>query len=154
MMFMQILIFNLQFTINMKIEIPFRGHKNILSLHEKTLEITKEPDLTINGDCIVGINADLACRDLPENFKKNVMSDDAKITFTIKAGKHSFSIHGNGSKKLTLKHPKDIVLRKSAFVCTRTLAIKCDKASSDMPRGMIHVLQNPKIIGKMIIEVK
>jgi len=138
----------------MKIEIPFRGHKNILSLHEKTLEITKEPDLTINGDCIVGTNADLACRDLPENFKKNVMSDDAKITFTIKAGKHSFSIHGNGSKKLTLKHPKDIVLRKSAFVCTRTLAIKCDKASSDMPREMIHVLQNPKIIGKMIIEVK
>ena len=138
----------------MKIEIPFRGHKNILSLHEKTLEITKEPDLTINGDCIVGINADLACRDLPENFKKNAMSDDAKITFTIKAGKHSFSIHGNGSKKLTLKHPKDIVLRKSAFVCTRTLAIKCDKASSDMPREMIHVLQNPKIIGKMIIEVK
>jgi hypothetical protein len=138
----------------MKIEIPFRGHKNILSLHEKTLEITKEPDLTINGDCIVGINADLACKDLPENFKKNVMSDDAKITFTIKAGKHSFSIHGNGSKKLTLKHPNDIVLRKSAFVCTRTLAIKCDKASSDMPREMIHVLQNPKIIGKMIIEVK
>lgn len=154
MMFMQILIFNLQFTINMKIEIPFRGHKNILSLHEKTLEITKEPDLTINGDCIVGINADLACKDLPENFKKNAMSDDAKITFTIKAGKHSFSIHGNGSKKLTLKHPNDIVLRKSAFVCTRTLAIKCDKASSDMPREMIHVLQNPKIIGKMIIEVK
>ena len=151
---MQILIFNLQFTINMKIEIPFRGHKNILSLHEKTLEITKEPDLTINGDCIVGINADLACKDLPENFKKNVMSDDAKITFTIKAGKHSFSIHGNGSKKLTLKHPNDIVLRKSAFVCTRTLAIKCDKASSYMPREMIHVLQNPKIIGKMIIEVK
>jgi len=138
----------------MKIEIPFRGHKNILSLHEKTLEITKESDLTINGDCIVGINADLACRDLPEKFKKNVMSDDAKITFTIEAGKHSFSIHGNGSKKLTLKHPKDIVLRKSAFVCTRTLAIKCDKASSDMPREMIHVLQNPKIIGKMIIEVK
>jgi len=154
MIFMQILIFNLQFTINMKIEIPFRGHKNILSLHEKTLEITKEPDLTINGDCIVGINADLACKDLPENFKKNAMSDDAKITFTIKAGKHSFSIHGNGSKKLTLKHPKDIVLRKSAFVCTRTLAIKCDKASSDIPRGMVHVLQNPKIIGKMIIEVK
>ena len=71
--------------INMKIEIPFRGHKNIVSLHEKTLEITKDQDLTINGDCIIGIDANLACRDLPENLKKNVMSDDAKITFTIKA---------------------------------------------------------------------
>ena len=89
-----------------------------------------------------------------KNLKKNIMSDDAKITFTIKADKHSFSIHGNGSKKLTLKHPKDIVLRKSAFACTRTLAINCDKASSDIPREMIHVLQNPKIIGKMIIEVE
>ena len=83
---------------------------------------------------------------------KEISDRGAKIT--IKADKYSFSVHGNGSKKLTLKHPKDIVLRKSAFTCTRTLAINCDKASSDIPREMIHVLQNPKIIGKMIIEVE
>ena len=39
----------------MKIEIPFQGHKNILSLHQKTLEITKDDELTSNGDCIVGV---------------------------------------------------------------------------------------------------
>jgi len=54
----------------MKIEIPFSGHKNILSLHKKTIEITKESQLTINGDCIIGTNSSLACIDLPEKFKK------------------------------------------------------------------------------------
>ena len=39
----------------MKIEIPFTGHKNILSLHKKTIEITKDSQLTVNGDCIVGV---------------------------------------------------------------------------------------------------
>ena len=70
------------------------------------------------------------------------------------AGSYSFSVHGNGSKKLTLKHPNDIVLRKSAFTCSRTIAINCDKASDDIPRSMIKMLQNPKITGKMIIEIK
>ena len=54
----------------MKIEIPFKGHKNILSLHKKTIEITKDDKLTVNGDCIVGTNSSLACIDLPEKFKK------------------------------------------------------------------------------------
>jgi len=138
----------------MKIEIPFKGHKNILSLHKKTIEITKESELTINGDCIIGTNADLSCKDLPEKFKKKAQNPDSEIIFTIKAGNDSFSVHGNGSKKLTLTHPNDIVLRKSAFTCSRTIAINCDKASDDIPRSMIKTLQNPKIIGKMIIEAK
>ena len=138
----------------MKIEIPFTGHKNILSLHKKTIEITKDSELTINGDCIVGTNSGLACIDLPEKFKKSIQNPDTTITFTIVADEHSFSIHGEGSKKLTLKHPNDIVLRKSAFTCSRTIAIKCDKASDDIPRTMIKKLQNPKTNGKLVIEIK
>ena len=138
----------------MKIEIPFKGHKNILSLHKKTIEITKDDKLTVNGDCIIGTNSTLACVDLPEKFKKKLQNPDATIEFTIVANEHSFSIHGKGSDKLTLKHTNDIVLRKSAFTCSRTIAIKCDKASDDIPRVMIKKLQNPKTNGKLIIEVK
>ena len=138
----------------MKIEIPFSGHKNILSLHEKTIEITKDSELSVNGDCIIGTNSTLACVDLPEKFKKKLQNPDATIEFTIVANEHSFSIHGKGSDKLTLKHTNDIVLRKSAFTCSRTIAIKCDKASDDIPRVMIKKLQNPKTNGKLIIEVK
>jgi hypothetical protein len=138
----------------MKIEIPFKGHKNILSLHKKTIEITKDSQLTVNGDCIVGVNSSLACVDLSENLKKKIRNPDTEIVFTILADKYSFSIHGKGSEKLTLKHPNDIVLRKSAFTCSRTIAIKCDKASDDIPRTMIKKLQNPKTSGKLVIEIK
>ena len=138
----------------MKIEIPFTGHKNILSLHKKTIEITKDSELTVNGDCIIGTNSTLACVDLPEKFKKKLQNPDTTIEFTIVADEHSFSIHGKGSDKLTLKHTNDIVLRKSAFTCSRTIAIKCDKASDDIPRIMIKKLQSPKTNGKLIIEIK
>ena len=138
----------------MKIEIPFSGHSNILSLHEKTIEITKDSHLTINGDCIIGVNANLACIDLPEKFKKKVQNSNSEIIFTIKVGPHSFTIHGKGSEKLTLKHKNDIVLRKSAFVCSRTLAINCDMASDDIPREIIKELQSQNAAGIMIIEVK
>ena len=130
------------------------GHKNILSLHKKTVEITKDSQLTVNGDCIVGVNSNLACQDLPEKFKKKIQNSDTEIVFTILADEYSFSINGKGSEKLTLKHPNDIVLRKSAFTCSRTIAIKCDKASDDIPRKMVKKLQNPKTSGKLVIEIK
>ena len=138
----------------MKIEIPFTGHKNILSLHKKTIEITKDSELSVSGDCIVGTNSTIACIDLPEKFKKKIRNPDTVIVFTIVTDEHSFSIRGKGSNKLTLKHANDIVLRKSAFTCSRTIAINCDKASDDIPRTMIKKLQNPKTSGKLIIEIK
>ena len=137
----------------MKIEIPFRGHKNILSLHQKTLENTKDDELTSNGDCIVGVSANISCVDLPEKMKKRIRNPKTKITFSIKAGDKKFTIQGNGSEKLSLKHTKDIVLRKSAFTCSRTIAINCDNASSDIPRDFVKILQNPKTLGNMTIEV-
>ena len=138
----------------MKVEVPFTGHKNILSLHKKTIEITKDSELTVNGDCIIGINSGLGCIDLPEKFKKSIQNPDTTIVFTIVADEHSFSIHGKGSDKLTLKHTTDIVLRRSAFTCSRTIAIKCDKASDDIPRKIVKKLQNPKTTGKLVIEIK
>ena len=138
----------------MKIEIPFSGHSNILSLHKKTIEITKDPHLTINGDCIIGVNANLACTDLPEKFKKKVQNSKSEIIFTIKVGPHSFTIHGKGSEKLTLKHKNDIVLRKSAFVCSRTIAINCDMASDSIPREIVKELQSQNATGTMVIEIR
>ena len=137
----------------MKIEIPFQGHRNILSLHQKTIEITKDEKLTSNGDCIVGVSANISCIDLPEKMKKKIQDPKTKIMFSIKAGDQKFIVQGNGSEKLSLKHTTDIVLRKSAFTCSRTIAINCDKASSDIPRDFVKILQNPKTQGSMTIDV-
>ena len=56
----------------MRFQIEFSGHKNIRSLHEKTIEITKESDLTTAGDCIIGVNAASGCNDIPKEIKKKV----------------------------------------------------------------------------------
>ncbi len=52
-----------------------------------------------------------------------------------------------GSSKLSLKHKKDIVLRKSAFTCTRTIGINAENAAIDVPREMISKLRNPNVKG-------
>ncbi len=56
----------------MQFEIPFTGHKNIRSLHEKTIEITKDSKLTPSGDCIIGINSLYGCKEIPSQIKKKL----------------------------------------------------------------------------------
>ena len=137
----------------MKFEIEFSGHENIRSNHQKTIEITKESHLTPRGDCIIGVNASSSCADIPVELKKRLMDPKSQVSFLIKVDKHEFLVTGMGHEELTLTHTEDIVIRKSNYVCPRTLAVKCDKASDLLPRNMIIKLQNPKTKGKFIITV-
>ena len=138
----------------MKFEIEFSGHENIRSNHQKTIEITKESHLTPRGDCIVGVNAKSSCADLPEELKNKLRILDSKITFSIKVGNEDFVLEGRGHPDLVLTHTEDIVIRKSDFICPRTLAVKCDKASNLLPRSMIKQLQDPKTLGILTITVE
>ena len=138
----------------MKFEIEFTGHENIRSNHQRTLEITKESHLTPRGDCIIGVNAKSGCADLPEELKNKLKNPDSKVNFSIKVGDEEFVMEGKGHSDLILSHTKDIVIRKSDFVCPRTLAIKCDKASDLLPRSMVKLLQDPKTIGTFTITVE
>ena len=136
----------------MHFEIQFYGHKNIRSLHQKTIEITTDSNLTLNGDCIIGVNADCACNDIPEKMKKLLRSSKTNILFTIKVKDFSFKVKGKGHDELILTHPHDIVIRKSSFVCPRTLATNCNKASDSIPRKIINLLQNPDTKGIFTID--
>lgn len=135
----------------MRFEIQFFGHENIRSNHPKTIEITKESHLTPSGDCIVGVNASASCADLPPLLKKKLQNPNSKVTFSIKVGNHEFYVEGKGHENLILTHIEDIVIRKSDFICPRTLAVKCDKSSDLIPREMISLLQNPKTQGTFTI---
>jgi hypothetical protein len=137
----------------MHFEISFYGHKNIRSLHPKTIEITTEPDLTLNGDCIVGVNATCGCNDIPEQMKNLLRNPKSKILFTISVKDISFKVKGTGHENLILTNPHDIVIRKSSFICPRTMAIHCNVASDAIPRQMIKVLKNPDSKGIFAIDV-
>ena len=137
----------------MHFEIPFSGHENIRSLHEKTIEITKERDLTTSGDCIIGVNAKYGCKGIPNKIKKKLRDPKAVVIFSINVDDYKFQVKGKGHKNLICSDPNDIVLRKSDYVCPRTLAVKCDNASDSIPRKMIHLLQDPKTKGFFSIDV-
>ncbi|MDE1861529.1 MAG: DUF371 domain-containing protein [Thaumarchaeota archaeon] len=137
----------------MRFEIPFYGHENIRSLHTKTIEITTEPNLTVNGDCIIGVRAASGCNDLPEKMKDLLRSSKSTITCAIVVNDYSFKIKGRGNDSFTLTNPHDIVIRKSSFVCPRTLAINCDAASDMIPRQMVKTLQDADARAVFSIEV-
>jgi hypothetical protein len=133
--------------------VRFRGHRLILAKHRTTFEVTKEPNLTLKGDCIVGVSSNKACRDLSEDVKRLIKMNGSKVLITIRVGSYEFKAKAFGSSKLTLEHDEDIVVRKSSYVCPRTLAINCDKAAIDFPRKIVNLLRRGEE-GEMIIKVK
>ena len=136
----------------MQFKINFSGHINIRSTHKKTIEITKETELTPRGDCIVGVGATCGCADIPKELKNHIHTPNAQIKCIIVVNDLEFVIRGTGNPELALTHQNDIVLRKSNFVCPRTLAVQCDKSSDDISQEMLTCLQNPYTKGVLTIE--
>jgi hypothetical protein len=123
-------------------EVTFYGHPNVQSLHPKTIEITRDEHLTPRGDCIIGVKANKACADLDESFKHRLKSNSAIVRIEIMVGDESFLITGKGDERLSMLNSRDIVIRRTNFVCPRTMSVLCDKASSDVPRKLVKMLQD------------
>ncbi|MFQ5920931.1 MAG: DUF371 domain-containing protein, partial [Nitrososphaerales archaeon] len=65
-----------------------------------------------------------------------------------------YEFEARGSPSLPLAHSHDIVIRKSNFVCPRTLAVRSEKASSDLPREMVRMLRDPAKKGLLLISAE
>ena len=120
------------------------GHENIQAIHPSTLMFTRDMHLSETGDCIIAVAADKAVADLSLEFKNKLKNPNAKLTILIEADGLKEQIKASGSPKLILSHPTDMVVRKSGYICNRTLAINADKASSDLPREFVQKLKDPK----------
>ena len=120
------------------------GHVNVQATHRTTLEFTKETHLSEMGDCIVAVGTDKAVADLNREFKKNLANDSVRLIILIEASEISEKINAHGSPRLTLAHVKDMVIRKSNYVCSRTLAVGTDKTANDLPRNLVEKLKDPK----------
>ncbi|MEM3370883.1 MAG: DUF371 domain-containing protein [Candidatus Woesearchaeota archaeon] len=115
------------------------GHKNILATHKKTIEFTKDSELTKNGDCILGVSADFSPEAIQE-FIKMVKSHMIEI-----------EICGNGIRETiravlnkSFSSDREIVIRKSDYESERTLGVLADKAASQMSRDLVKYLKSPK----------
>jgi uncharacterized protein len=127
---------------------------NVLSLHSRTIEITKDPNLTKKGDCILGVSANKACNDLNSSLKNRLKTTGTFVKISIVVDPYVFELSGYGSNTLKVSHDHDIVLRKSNYVDSRTLAVSCDKSAFDIPRNLVSLLTNSETKGIMRITVE
>jgi uncharacterized protein len=116
--------------------------------------ITKDPHVSKNGDCIVVVAADKSVADFSTEFKENLKKPNAKLSITIATEDLKETISASGTPNSILTHPTDIVIRKSSYVCNRTLAICADKASKNLSRELIEKLKNPRQKVKITFSVE
>jgi hypothetical protein len=131
-----------------------RGHRNVQSTHKSTLEITQDDKLSKRGDCIIAVSANKALADLNPQFKENLRRENSKITMLIETGDITEKVNAYGNPRLILSHPTDMVVRRSNYVCSRTLAIKADKAACDLPKELVERLKNPEQKIRITLTVK
>jgi uncharacterized protein len=135
-------------------EVEFYGHPMVRSRHRNTIEVTRDPNLTISGDCIIGVRADKGLSDLSGDVRDTIRLDGSELLITIEVPPESFVVRAAGSSLLSLEDSHEMVLRKTEFVSPRTLAIRADAAAKDIPRRMVENLRSPECRGLLRIEVQ
>ncbi len=127
------------------------GHRNITATHKTTIEITKESWLSRSGNCVIGVSSNKAVKDLNVELKRNLCKNSAKIRITFEVAKSVENIDAFGSSQLILTHPTDLVIRKSNYSCSRTLAIKADKAACNLSRKLVNKMKDPRQLMKITL---
>ncbi len=130
------------------------GHQNVQATHNVTIEFTKDADLSPSGDCILVVSTNKGLTELSDQFKSALRKPHAQLSVRIEADGISDSIRAQGSPKLTLSDPREMVLRKSEFVSDRTLGIRSDKAAKDLNRVLVEKLSDSKQRVKITLSIR
>jgi HAD superfamily hydrolase (TIGR01509 family) len=122
-----------------------KGHKNILATHKNTLEFTKEAELSLDGDCIVGVEADFDTVQLQKLAKSH-----RHLLITITAGKNSDTLDFYANKEFT--STKELVVRFSEFSSNRTFGYRATKSARHLDKDLVKKMQDPQQQITIVIE--
>lgn len=128
-----------------------RGHPEVTATHPTTLMITKDDEIGPRADCVLAVGADKSVVEIRDIVKRAIKSGH-QIEITIEAGGLKEVIRGRGHGDLTLSDTTDIVIRKSSFICGRTLMIEADKAAIDLRREFVEHLRDANV--KVLVKIK
>ena len=78
---------------------------------------------------------------------------NSRIICKLILDNYSELIEGKGAPNLTFNNKEDIVIRKSNFICDRTIMIGANKSAIDIDRRLIKLLQNSDTRMKVVFEV-
>jgi len=125
------------------------GHPNILGTHKTTLEFTKEHELSLKGDCIIGVNSDFNLIEIKKFIKEQ---KNKKVAIIIAPEFKKFQEVIIAELNPNFSSEKEFVIRKTDFVSERTFAISSNKAAFGLNRGLIDYLKEKKNRITVIIE--
>ena len=120
------------------------GHPNMRGQHRNTLEFIKEKELSVNGDCIIGIGADFKYSEI----KKLLCY--GKLRMTLAVGKFSDVVEFEVNKNFGSK--SEIVLRLGDFESERTLGFQATKSSKMLFRKLMGAMQKLDVRMKVELE--
>ncbi|MEM3061585.1 MAG: DUF371 domain-containing protein [Candidatus Bathyarchaeia archaeon] len=123
--------------------IEARGHEEIRATHGTTFEITKEEFLTERGDCIIATKASKSVSGLSSEFKSLARNRSTVIKVLIEVNGLRELATGRGDNALSFASQTSMVIRKSDYVCHRTLMVNSDKVAKDFSREFVKLLRNP-----------
>ena len=135
------------------------GHENITAKHKTTLEFTKDKDVSLMGDCMVGVRSDFNLMEIKKfienkaNNKENQLKNK-KIKIRIAMIIGNIEEEVNGYLNPDFNDPNEMVIRKSDFASGRTLVIGADKGACGLSRNLIEMLKEGKKKIKVTIEGK
>jgi len=87
-------------------------------------------------------------------MKNKIRKNHSVVEIDLIVEPFSFKIQGIGNNNLLLTNVHDIVLRKSNFICNRTLCISCNVSAFHIPRKMVELLKDPTKQGLLVIRVE
>jgi putative hydrolase of the HAD superfamily len=107
----------------MKCTFTAKGHRNILASHKRTLEFTKDKQMSLDGDCIAGVDADFSLPALQRLVRRH-----RHLRMRIRAGGLVDEIDFIANKRFSSS--REVVLRFSEFSSDRTLGFRATKSAS------------------------
>jgi hypothetical protein len=118
------------------------GHENIRAKHAKTIEFSKDSELTRRGDCIIGVRADFELAEVKK------LAD--KVRITVEVGELSDRFYAVINPDFS--DEREMVFRKSRYNSGRTLGFSLNKGAIGLNRGIVQLMKNPATGMRVTIE--
>jgi hypothetical protein len=115
------------------------GSPAIRATHAKTLELTRDLEITERGTCIVAVDVEPVAAPLA-----------GPVRITISAGGEQFALVARANSAWDPTGPA--VIRRSPFRLPGTLATHATAAAADLPRTLVAALQDPTKTVEVTVE--
>lgn len=131
-------------------EIIAYGHPNVRATHKTTMQVTRDEEIGIRADCVIGVRANKSVSDIGPELRKHLL-EGGEIEILLIVREQAFKLRAQGSGNLKLSNQRDSVIRKSSYIDDRTLAIRASASSHDLPRDMVKLLRDPET--ELVVEI-